>query len=634
MATPPSLEEEFSRLKLEQAHFPNCYPEYNPLDAYKIHISERVGKIAGVEPAVVYPALQRARVPEQGDLNLAVPALRIKGTKPQETGAKIVEQWTESPFVQKLELDGVHLKIFFNPAVLTQAVLPAILKNRETWGGNPQLGLRNVEDPSQGKKKIVVEFSSPNIAKPFHAGHLRSTIIGSFLANLHEISGWDVTRLNYLGDWGKQYGLLALGFGMYGDEAKLEADPIQHLFEVYVKINQDVKAEDEKIKALETEGKETEAAELQAKSLNEKARQYFKAMCDDNKEAVALWSRFRKLSIEKYKNSYARLNVRFDEYDGESQVSNKSMKEVEARMAEKGLLEESKGATIVNFEERGKALKKLGKVLIRKQDGTSLYITRDLGAMFSRVKKYNFDKMIYVVANQQDLHLKQLFTIVDLLGEKELYSKVLHVNFGMVRGMSTRKGNVVFLDDILRDVRDHMHEVMRKNQDKYAQVSDPDRTADILGISSVMIQDMGGKRIHGYDFDMDKMTSFEGDTGPYLQYSHARLRQVLRKADLPPEAYESSADLSLLTEPLDHSLVRLLVQYPDIVQMTLTTLEPTTILTYLFLLTHGINSHYHKIKIIGSEPELMKARLALYDATKAVLNHGMRVLGLQPLERM
>jgi arginyl-tRNA synthetase len=494
MATPQSLDEELSRLKLEQARFPNCYPEYSPLDAYKIHVSERVAKIAGVEPAVVYPALQRARVPEQGDLNLAVPALRIKGAKPQETGAKIVEQWTESPFVHKIELDGVHLKIFFNPIALTRSIIPAILKNRETWGGNPKLGLKNPEDPSQGRKKIVVEFSSPNIAKPFHAGHLRSTIIGSFLANLYEISGWDVTRLNYLGDWGKQYGLLALGFGKYGDEKALEADPIQHLYEVYVKINQEVKAEDEKIAALDAEKKEAEAAELRQQSLNEKARKYFKAMCDNDTEAVALWSRFRSLSVEKYKSSYARLNVRFDEYDGESQVTNESMKEVEERMAEKGLLEESKGATIVNFEERGKALKKLGKVLIRKQDGTSLYITRDLGAMFSRVRKYNFDKMIYVVANQQDLHLKQLFTIVDLLGEKELYSKVMHVNFGLVKGMSTRKGNVVFLEDILRDVRDHMHEVMKKNEEKYAQVTDPDKTADILGMSSVMIQDMGGKR--------------------------------------------------------------------------------------------------------------------------------------------
>jgi len=508
MATPQSLAEEFSRLKLEQARFPNCYPEHNPLDAFKIHISERVGKIAGVEPAVVYPALQRARVPEQGDLNLAVPALRIKGAKPQDTGAKIVQEWTDSPFVERLELDGVHLKVFLNPATLTKHVLPAILKNREKWGGNPQLGLRNAEDPSQGQKKIVVEFSSPNIAKPFHAGHLRSTIIGSFLANLHEISGWDVTRLNYLGDWGKQYGLLALGFGMYGNEKALEADPIQHLFEVYVKINQDVKAEDDKIKELETEKKETEAAELKEKSLNEKARRYFKAMCDNDTDAIGLWSRFRKLSIEKYKSSYARLNVHFDEYDGESQVTNESMKEVEDRMAEKGLLEESKGATIVNFEERGKALKKLGKVLIRKQDGTSLYITRDLGAMFSRVRKYNFDKMIYVVANQQDLHLKQLFTIVDLLGDKELHSKVTHVNFGMVRGMSTRKGTVVFLDDILREVRDHMHEVMKKNEAKYAQVSDPDRTADILGISSVMIQDMGGKRyVHWHHhIHLEKLT--------------------------------------------------------------------------------------------------------------------------------
>lgn len=386
------------------------------------------------------------------------------------------------------------MSFFFNPSALVNAVIPAVLENPETWGSNPKLGLKNPNNPSEGRKRIVIEFSSPNVAKPFHQGHLRSTIIGGFLGNLFQTAGWDVVRLNYLGDWGKQYGLLALGFEMFGDEKELEADPINHLFQVYVKINQKLAAEKDAIKDLEAAGKD--ATDLKQSGLDEKARQYFKAMCDQDPKAIAMWTRFRNLSIKRYKEVYARLNIHFDEYSGESQVTEESMKDVETELSDKGLASESDGATIVDFTKHvpGKPGKTLGVALIRKQDGTSLYLTRDIGAIFARQRKYQFDSMIYVVASDQDRHLKQLFKIVELTGHKELESKLTHVNFGLVLGMSTRRGTVVFLDDVLREVRDHMHEVMRKNDEKYAQVSDPEGTADILGISSVMVQDMAGKR--------------------------------------------------------------------------------------------------------------------------------------------
>jgi arginyl-tRNA synthetase len=373
-------------------------------------------------------------------------------------------------------------------------VLPSILENRDTWGGNPTLGLKNPENPEEGRKRVVVEFSSPNIAKPFHQGHLRSTIIGGFLSNLFQIAGWDVVRLNYLGDWGKQYGLLALGFKMFGDEKALEEDPIQHLFQVYVKINKQVREEQDIIKQLEAAGKD--ASELKSNSLDEQARKYFKAMCDNDPNAIELWTRFRKLSIERYKNAYARLNIHFDEYSGESQVKEEAMRDVEAQLSELGLTSSSDGAVVVDFSKHvpGKAGKSLGVALVRKKDGTSLYLTRDLGALFERHCKYKFDRMIYVVAADQEVHLKQLFKLVEMTGNTSLHSKVSHVGFGLVRGMSTRKGNVVFLDDVLQEVGDHMHEVMRSNQEKYSQVTDPEKTADILGISSVMVQDMVGKR--------------------------------------------------------------------------------------------------------------------------------------------
>lgn len=397
----------------------------------------------------------------------------------------------------------MYLSFFFKPAPLTKLVVPSILKNSANFGFNPKFGLKDPSDPSSGRKKIIVEFSSPNIAKPFHAGHLRSTIIGGFLANLYEGAGWDVTRMNYLGDWGKQYGVLAVGYEKFGNEKELEANPIGHLYELYVKISkmakdeeEPIKAKQEEIKKLQESGqstteKESELEELVKKSVDQQARDYFKRMVDGDKEALDLWRKFRDLSIVKYKQTYARLNIKYDVYSGESQILDSSMESAAKTLREKGVSSEDAGAVIVDLTKHSK---KLGKAVVQKKDGTSLYLTRDIGAAAERMDKYKFDKMIYVVASQQDLHLAQLFKIMELMGRKDISERCQHINFGMVLGMSTRRGTVKFLDDILRDVGEKMHEVMRSNEDKYKQVEEPEKIADILGISAVMVQDMKGKR--------------------------------------------------------------------------------------------------------------------------------------------
>ena len=528
------------------------------------------------------------------------------------------------------------------------------------------LGYRDPKDQSKGRKRIIVEFSSPNIAKPFHAGHLRSTIIGGFLGHLYEAAGYEVIRVNYLGDWGKQFGLLALSYTRDGDEQALQQNPIGHLFDLYVKINMELAQEKNEIKTLDDEaapladlqkqikaaeeaGQETtelkskalpleeaarKAQHLKDNGLDEQARRYFKQMCDGNENALSLWRRFRDLSIVRYKQTYARLNIEYDYYLGESLVKEESMDLVEKEMDDSGLTEMSQGAKLINFEKLlpGKPGKQLGKALIKKKDGTSLYLTRDLGAIREREDRWHFDQMIYVVASDQSVHLNQLFKTTELCGHKDLAARCSHVTFGLVLGMSTRRGTVKFLDDILHDVAEHMHEVMRKNQAKYEQIENPTAVADILGISSVMVQDMSGKRINNYRFSMDTMTSFEGDTGPYLQYAHARLCSIFRKAGVPDAEIES-ADLSLLTESHAINIVRLLARYPDAVVVALRTHEPTTILTYLFRLTHAVSSSYDVLKVLGSEPQLMRARLALYEATRIVLGNGMRLLGLTPVER-
>ncbi|KAF2492978.1 arginyl-tRNA synthetase [Lophium mytilinum] len=625
-------------------HAPNTFPALNPFDVYRSHITELLAKASGIDAKIIYPALQWTQTLEKGDLCIPVPALRVKGKKPADFAAELAQLFPESPLVHPPTAKDQYLQFFFRAAPLTSLVLPSILKAESSFGFNPSLGLVDPSNPSSHRKKLIVEFSSPNIAKPFHAGHLRSTIIGGFLANVYEGAGWDVIRMNYLGDWGKQYGVLAVGFDEFGSEEELVKNPIGHLYDVYVKISKISAEEADKVKALkeqataakekgDTEGAEKlekEYTKIQEDGVDERARKYFKRMADGEERALGIWKRFRDLSIEKYKATYARLNIQYDDYSGESQVKEESMEAAARIMAEKKVSEESEGAVLVDLT---KYSKKLGKALVKKKDGTSLYLTRDIGAAFERFEKYHFDKMIYVVASQQDLHLAQLFKIEEAMGRKDVADRCQHINFGMVLGMSTRKGTAKFLDDILRDVGEKMHEVMRGNQAKYEQVEDPVKTADTLGISAVMVQDMKGKRINNYTFDMDRMTSFEGDTGPYLQYAHARLCSISRKAGFSP-ADLATANLALLSEPHAIDLVRQLATWPDVFLNTVKTQEPTTVLTYLFKMAHALSSSYDHLQVVGSEKEVSKARAALYASARQVLWNGMRVLGLSPVERM
>ena len=493
----------------------------NPIDGYRQHVAELLAPITGVSVEEIIPRLQTTITQDKGDLMLAVPALRIKGKPPGELATAWAEKFPHSDLVEKPTVSATFLQFFFKPAPLIKTVVSAILKEKEAFGSNYTLGLKDPSNPSAGRKRIIVEFSSPNIAKPFHAGHLRSTIIGGFIANLHQCVGWEVIRMNYLGDWGRQYGLLANAFDLYGDEAKLKADPIGHLYDIYVEINKVsgpeealIKEKKEELKSAkeakeDTSELEKEIAELEAKSTNEKARQSFKRLEDGDPEALATWKKFRDLSIDRYKRTYARLNINYDHYSGESQVEKHRMDDAAKQLKDSGVSEESEGAVMIDLTKDPKT-KKLGKALVQKKDGSSLYLTRDIGEAVKRYELYNFDKMIYVVASQQDLHLAQLFKILELMGHPEIAEKCQHVNFGMVLGMSTRKGTVKFLDDILRDAAERMHQVMKgeteeqkdkqnpkdlqRIKEKYAQLDDPKGTADILGISAVMIQDMTGKR--------------------------------------------------------------------------------------------------------------------------------------------
>jgi len=668
------------------------YPHINPVDIYRTEIIKQLHQITEAEPQAIDNALSWTQDLKHGDLVLPVPALRLKGKKPDELAKEIAEKF-DSPLVQKPSADKSFVRFFFEPAPLAQLTLATVLKQKDQYGFNKLLGHTDPSDPESPQKLTVIEYSSPNIAKEFHTGHLRSTIIGGFLVKLYERAGWKTLSMNYLGDWGKQYGVLSQGFDKYGNEESLKKDAVKHLNEVYVKINQDNYAEQKPVTELKakidelkkqktppkpkkpakgeapapspehkwTDEQEAELQEtvkqLQDKlkelealpSIDEKARKFFKRMVDSEPDAIANWQRFRDYSIEKYRDMYARLNIFFDDYSGESTVKEADMEIAAKVMEEKNLSELSEGAVVVDFGKHGKP--KLGKTLVKKRDGTSLYLTRDIAANKERHDKYHFNKMIYVIASQQDTHVAQFFEILRLMGPpySDIVGKCQNISFGMVKDpkgqtMSTRKGTVISLADSLDDVHNFMHDVMKKNEEKYAQIEDPEATADILGISAIMVQDFSGKMVNGYNFDMERMTSFEGDTGPYLQYAHARLCSMKRKSGLQDPQLET-ADFGLITAKEGIELVRTLAQWPDVFANTLKTQEPVTVLTYLFKMSKALSSCYDakdagnrnaktmSVVYAGSEGKKV-ALMALYESARVVLRNGMELLGLTPVERM
>ncbi|KAG5513657.1 hypothetical protein PMAC_000695 [Pneumocystis sp. 'macacae'] len=565
-------------------------PVKNPIDIFRSYISYHLSKITSISIKTFLPILEQASKLENGDLVLPVARLRL-----QEKPDVLAEQWAQK-FPQTIvcaKNQGSFIQFFFSPKLLTQFVISYIHRDGDKYGSN---------NSGEGKK-IIVEFGSPNIAKPFHAGHLRSTIIGSFISNIHEFCSWEVVRFNYLGDWGKQF----------GNEEELQNDPIQHLYDVYVKINTFVSQKDNP----------------EAENLNTKAREYFKKMEEGDENFLKLWKRFRDLSIEKYKITYSRLNIHYDEYGGESKVSQQNMESVIDTLQKKNLLKKDDGAILIDLSIFSK---KLGKAMLKKRDGATLYLTRDIGEAIQRYERYKFDKMIYVVSSQQELHLSQLLKILELL-DLPWAKSCLHINYGMVLGMSTRRGTAVFLDSILETAQENMHEVMKKNQKKYSQVENPDYVADIVGMSAILIQDMSSKRINNYSFVWSRILSFEGDTGPYLQYAHSRLASIIRHSNIPIENIKE-AGLDCLVELVAIDLIRILARYPDIINTTMKTLEPSTIITYLFKVAHVVSSCYDTLWVMNQPENIATARLSLYIACKKVLNNGMRLLGLTPLERM
>eukprot|EP00842_Homolaphlyctis_polyrhiza_P002018 jgi/Hompol1/2817/HPOL_003033-RA len=576
------------------------------LDSCRRDIAEQLLPITGADPALLLSIIEEPRDHAKGDLTLPLPRLRLPGNH-VEVAQAVCEQFKPTALIEKAVAVSGFINFFIRKEVRQGSVIKTAITLGQTYGTN-----------ATGFGKFgVVEFSSPNIAKPFHVGHIRSTIIGNFIKKMLDASGWGSISLNYLGDWGKQYGLLAVGFQKYGNYEELESDPIRHLYEVYVRINSEAE-------------KDT--------SIHDEARAYFKRMEDGDQEAYGLWKRFRDLSIVKYKEIYGRLNIEFDVYSGESQYSLNQMRDVLNELSDLGLLVPDQGALIVDLKKY-----KLDVAVIGKTDGSLLYLSRDIAAAIDRHNIYDFEQMFYVVGNQQDHHFKQLFRILELQG-KTWAEKCNHIGFGMIKtkdgNMSTRKGTVVFLEDILANAKEEMHSVMLKNENKYAQIEDPHTVADIVGQSAIMIQDMSSRRSKDYVFDWSRVFSFEGDTGPYLQYAHSRLCSIERQAANSSTPVTVSIDqldeidFSQLTEPQAFEVIDAIAAYPDVVREVGKTYEPCGIVAYAMRLSHSVSSAIDVLWVANQPRPLAQARLALYVAARITLGNALSILGFRPLTRM
>jgi arginyl-tRNA synthetase len=509
----------------------------------------------------------------------------------------------------------------FSPNALPRLLLPYINDRKDLYGKDLSIGLRDPSSPDLGHKKLVIEFSSPNIGSRLAIKHLRSTIRGACIANLYKNMGWDVVRINYLGDWGLQMGLLGVGWEKFGSEELFRADPIRHMLGVYSKVNELFQPEVAARKVVLNHGEDTVG--IETRGLFAERSAFFKRIEDGDEEALALCKRFRDVSIEYYNKLYARLNVSFDEYSGESQVSLETMDEVEEMLKIKGISEESGGSWIVDFRKHGL---NQGTVTIRTRNNNRTYLLRDLTAVLDRSKKYSFDKMIYVVANDHNRHFQRPVKILELLNMSDLAHKLQHVRFN--KGL--QMGHRHMADDILNQCQNAMDESLKANPDKAALLDDSEYPVTALGISALLAQELLLKRekASDYYFNFRKMTSFESGTGPDLQYWYLRLCSMLKATSFDLSDF-SDEDFTPIEEEIYTELLRILAQYPNITSSAYKSLKPRVVLRYLAKITDQL-SFYTKAEKGPEESSLTPAEAVLFDSARQVLENGMKLLGIIP----
>lgn len=489
---------------------------------------------------------------------------------------------------------GGYINFFVNKSQLAETVIKDVLTKKEKYG-HSDLGK---------DKTIVIDFSSPNIAKPFHIGHIRTTVIGNALYKIYDSQGYNTVRINHLGDYGTQFGKLIVAFKLWGNKEAVEANPIPELLKLYIQFHDEAEKHPE---------------------MEDEARAWFTKLENGDKEAKELWQWFRDESLKEFARVYDLLDIEFDSYNGESFYSDKMDRVIDI-IKDKGLLKESQGTNIVDLEEYN-----MPPALITKNDGSTLYMTRDLAAALYRKENYDFEKCIYVVGSQQSLHFQQLFKVLELVGF-EWAKDMVHVPFGMVAleegTMSTRKGRVVFLEDVLKQAIEKTKETMLAKNPNALNV---DEIAKQVGVGAVVFQELSNSRIKDYTFSWSRTLSFEGETGPYVQYTHARCCAVLRKAE---EEVTTDINYELLNDVDSAEVLKVIASFNKTILNAMRKNEPHIITRFVLDLAQAFNKFYHDNSILVEDAELRKARLALVAATRQALENGLKLLGMQAPERM
>jgi len=535
----------------------------------------------------------------------------------------------------------VHLRLFFSAKTLPRLLLPYVRSRGAAYGYEPALGLRDPDAPDSGRKKVVVEFSSPNTGSVFSDHHLRSTLIGAFISNFYEAMGWDVVRLNYLGDWGKHMGLLGAAWERYGSDEALEARPAEHLREISARIEADLQPEQEARGQAKKDGQNT--AEIESRGVFAERDAFFHRMEAGDEQALALWRKFRDGDVADLEAAYQRLGVRFDEYAGESRVKPETIAAVEAELKAKGVLEESEGSWIIDFPKHG-GKKGLGTGVVRQRTGSTTYLLRDIAAALDREQAFGFDKMLYVAAAKQDVHFERVFTALRLMGRADLCEgeRLEHVGVGKITGLADHLKDAHLLASIL----DQMGGLVRAEMAAESEVGDSAAAAadsDRWALSVLLAMDMSGKRMHPAIFDAKRMMSFDAHSGLRLQVWFASLTATIESLRAVEGIADAEPDYTAALETEDATdLLRLMAQYPDVTAAAFRTLEPHNILTYLFRLVDAVAvcitppddedaaaGENGESSAAGAGPtiEARKARLELYECARQVLLNGMKVLG-------
>jgi len=496
-------------------------------------------------------------------------------------------------YLSKVESVKGYLNFFIDRATYAEKVISAVAEQGANYGS----------DNSGEGKTVVIDYSSINIAKRFHIGHLSSTAIGNALYRMHKFFGYNTVGVNHLGDWGTQFGKMIAAYKMWGDHDTVANGGVDEMVKLYVRFN--------------TEAKEDE-------SLNDIGRAWFKKIEDGDPEALEIFNWFKSVTLKDAERVYDLLGIKFDSYAGEAFYNDK-MQPVIDELNEKGLLKEDQGAQIVDLEEYN-----MPPALVLRSDGATLYITRDLAAIRYRRDTYNFDKCLYVVAYQQDLHFKQLFKVAELLGW-DCYKGCEHVNFGMVsyegQTLSTREGRIVYLDDVLNT---SMKKALDIIQEKSPDLENKEEVARQIGIGAVVFFGLYNNRIKDIDFWWDRALNFDGETGPYVMYTHARACSVLRKAG----QCDAKPDFSALSDPEAQDVIRLIEQFPELAKNALNRSEPSMITRFSVDLAQAYNKFYYERKVMVDDEGTMKARLMLTEATRDLLAKALDLIGVSAPERM